>query len=127
MSSKLNSFSPVIASSCDPKDLRRSEGVVLRMRIAVIAEDTERKRQQFEVMTQVVNAHRGLMRTQTELHLGQPMLLKNLQNHSAKACRVVGIDDTADRDFAVAFEFATRNPKSWPVAFPPEDCIAVPV
>lgn len=98
------------ASSSDPKDRRRSERVVLRMRIAVIAEDIERKPQQFEVMTQVVNAHGGLMRTQTELHVGQPMLLKNPQNNAEQACRVVRVDDTADGDFAVAFEFATRNP-----------------
>lgn len=116
-----------MASSSDPKDRRRSERVVLRMRIAVIAEDIERKRQQFEVMTQVVNAHGGLMRTQTELHVGQPMLLKNPQNNAEQACRVVRVDDTADGDFAVAFEFATRNPKFWPVVFPPKGWIAAPV
>ena len=37
------------------------------------------------------------------------------------------VDDTADRDFAVAFEFATRDPKFWLVVFPPEDSIAGPV
>lgn len=78
-----------MASSSDPKDRRRSERVVLRMRIAVIAEDIGRKPQQFEVMTQVVNAHGGLMRTQTELHVGQPMLLNNLRttpNKPAGSC-----------------------------------------
>lgn len=115
-----------MASSSDPKDRRRSERVVLRMRIAVIAEDIEQT-PEFEVMTQVVNAHGGLMRTQTELHVGQPMLLKNPQNNAEQACRVVRVDDTADGDFAVAFEFATRNPKFWPVVFPPKGWIAAPV
>lgn len=116
-----------MASSSDPKDRRRSERVVLRMRIAVIAEDTERRRQPFEAMTQVVNAHGGRMRTETEPHVGQPMLLKNPHNDAEQACRVVRVDDTADGDFAVAFEFAARRPKFWPVVFPPEDSIAVPV
>jgi len=116
-----------MASSSNPKDRRRSEPVVLRMRITVIAEDTEHKRQQFEAMTQVVNAHGGLMRTPKELHVGQSMLLENPQNQAEQACRVVRVDDTADGDFAVAFEFATANPKFWPVVFPPEDWIAVPV
>lgn len=116
-----------MASSSDPKDRRRSERVVLRMRTRVIAEDTERRRQQFETMTQVVNAHRGLIRTETELHVGQPMVLKNPQNDAEQASRVVRVDDTADGDFAVAFEFATPHLKFWPVVFPREDWIAVPV
>ena len=55
------------------------------------------------------------------------MLLKNPQNEAEQACRVVRVDDTADGDFAMAFEFASCNPKFWPVVFPPEDWIAVPV
>ena len=55
------------------------------------------------------------------------MLLKNPQNEAEQACRVVRVDDTADGDFAVAFEFATRNPRFWPVVFAPEDRIGVPV
>ena len=116
-----------MASSSNPQDRRRSERVVLRMRITVIAEDTERQRQQFEAMTQVVNAHGGLMRTQTELHVGQSMLLENPQNKAEQACRVVRVDDTADGDFAVAFEFSTPHSRFWPVGFPPADWIAVPV
>ena len=116
-----------MASSSNPKDRRRSERVVLRMRVTVTAEDTERQRRRFEAMTQVVNAHGGLMRMQMELHVGQSMLLANPQNNAEQACRVVRVDDTADGDFAVAFEFATANPKFWPVVFPPQDWMAVPV
>ena len=116
-----------MASSSNPQDRRRSERVVLRMRITVIAEDTARTLRQFEAMTQVVNAHGGLMRIGMELHVGQPMLLANPQNNAEQPCRVVRVDDTADGDFAVAFEFATPNPKFWPVVFPPEDWIVVPV
>ena len=116
-----------MASSSNPQDRRRSERVVLRMRITVIAEDTERQRPQFEAMTQVVNAHGGPMRTQTELHVGQSMLLENPQNKAEQACRVVRVDDIADGDFAVAFEFSTAHPRFWPVVFPPADWIAVPV
>lgn len=80
-----------MASVSNPKDRRPSERVVLRMRITVIAEDTERKRQQFEAMTQVVNAHGGLMRTPTELYVGQSMLLENPQNTAEQACRPMAI------------------------------------
>jgi hypothetical protein len=110
-----------MASSSNPINRRRSERVILRMRITVIAEDTQRKRQQLEAMTRVVNAHGGLMKMQMELHVGQPMLLVNPQNKVEQGCRVVRVEDTAEGDFVVAFEFDTPNPKFWPVVFPPED------
>ena len=115
-----------MVSLSNPSNRRRSERVMLRMRLSVIAEDTARKRQQYEAMTQVVNAHGGLMKIQAELHVGQPMLLINLQNKVEQKCRVVRIDDTAEGDFAVAFEFDAPSPKFWPVVFPPEDWVAVP-
>ena len=111
----------IVATSSNPMNRRRSERVMLRMKILVSAENVERKRQQEEAMTQVVNAHGGLMRMRMELHVGQPILLVNPQNKVEQRCRVVRIDDIADGDFAVAFEFDKPNPKFWPVVFPPED------
>jgi PilZ domain len=110
-----------MAGTSNPANRRRSERVMLRMRVTVIADNTARKRQQLEGMTQVVNAHGGLMRMTAELQLGQPMLLVNPQNKVEQACRVVRVEDTAEGDFAVAFEFDKPNPKFWPVVFPPED------
>jgi PilZ domain-containing protein len=119
--SKIQLGKNLMASPPSPTDRRRSERVMLRMLITVIAEDTQRQRQQFEAMTQVVNAHGGLMKMQRELHVGQPMLLINPKNSVEQACRVVRVDDTADGDFAIAFEFDKPDPKFWPVVFPPED------
>ena len=116
-----------MASSSNPINRRRSERVMLGMRLSVIAEDIQRQRKQYEAMTQVVNAHGGLMKMQAELHVGQPMLLVNPQNQIEQKCRVVRVDDTAEGDFAVAFEFDAPNPKFWPVVFPPEDWVAIPV
>ena len=110
-----------MASSSNPINRRRSERVMLRMRVTVFAEDTQRKRQQLEALTHVVNAHGGLMKLQMDLHVGQPMLLVNPQNKVEQGCRVVRIEDTAEGDFAVAFEFDKPNPKFWPVVFPPQD------
>lgn len=105
----------------NPVNRRRSERVMLRIRILVSAEDIQRKRQQEEALTQVVNAHGGLIRMKMELHVGQPMLLLNPQNKVEQSCRVVRVDDTPDGDYSVAFEFDKPNPKFWPIVFPPED------
>jgi len=94
---------------------------MLQMRITVIAEDIEHKRHQEEALTQVVNAHGGLMKMKMELHVGQPMLLVNPQNKVEQSCRVVRVEDTAEDNFSVAFEFDRPNPKFWPVVFPPAD------
>jgi hypothetical protein len=110
-----------LASTPNPADRRRSERVMLQMRITVIAEDIERKTQQEEALTLVVNAHGGLMKIKMELHVGQPMRLVNPKNKVEQNCRVVRVEDTATEFFSVAFEFDQPNPKFWPVVFPPED------
>ena len=110
-----------MATPSNPVDRRRSERVMLRMRLLVIAEDTERKRQEIEGLTQVVNAHGGLMKFPLYLHVGQPLQLINPQNKVEQSSRVVRVEDTAAGDYSIAFEFDKPNPKFWPVVFPPED------
>lgn len=119
-------FDPM-GSSSNPVNRRRSERVMLRIRLTVVAEDAQRERRQYEALTQVVNAHGGLMKMQMELYVGQTMLVVNPQNKAEQSCRVVRVDDTAEGDFAIAFEFDAPNPKFWPVVFPPEDWVAVRV
>jgi hypothetical protein len=105
----------------NPSDRRRSERVVLQMKVTVIADDTERHSRREEAMTQVVNAHGGLLKMKMDVHVGQPMLLVNPKNQEEQKCLVVRVDDTASEYFSVAFEFDAPNPKFWPVVFPPTD------
>jgi hypothetical protein len=110
-----------LTSPSDPKNRRRSERVMLQMRVTVIAEDVERNPRQEEALTLVVNAHGGLLKMKMDVQLGQPMLLVNPQNRLEQSCRVVRVDDTSPDFFSVAFEFDAPNPKFWPVVFPPAD------
>ncbi len=110
-----------MTSPSDPKNRRRSERVMLQMRVTVIAEDVERKPRQEEALTLIVNAHGGLLKMKMDVQLGQPMLLVNPQNRLEQSCRVVRVDDTSPDFFSVAFEFNAPNPKFWPVVFPPAD------
>jgi len=110
-----------LTSPSDPKNRRRSERVMLQMRVTVIAEDIERKPRQEEALTLVVNAHGGLLKMKMDVQLGQPMLLVNPQNRLEQSCRVVRVDDSSPDFFSVAFEFDAPNPKFWPVVFPPAD------
>ena len=113
-----------MATPDNPINRRRSERVMLQMRITVTADDIEHKPRQEEALTLIVNAHGGLMKMQMEVHVGQPMRLLNPHNKVQQNCRVVRVDDTATEFFSVAFEFDQPNPKFWPVVFPPSDWAA---
>ena len=108
-------------SSSNPINRRRSERVMLQMKVTVIAEDTEHKPRQEEALTLIVNAHGGLLKMKMDVQLGQPMRLVNPQNKVEESCRVVRVEDTSLEYFSVAFEFDAPNPKFWPVVFPPSD------
>jgi len=107
-----------------PENRRRSERVVLRMSVLVVAEDEERKQVQEKAETQVVNAHGGLLRLQQHLHVGQPFFLQNPQNGAEMSCRVVRTEEDGMDFFKVAFEFDHPAPNFWPVSFPPADWVA---
>jgi hypothetical protein len=110
-----------VATPDNPMNRRRSERVMLQMKVIVIAEDVQRKSRQEEALTLVVNAHGGLLKMKMEVHVGQPMLLMNPQKRVEQNCRVVRVEDTSTEYFSVAFEFDKPNPKFWPVVFPPSD------
>jgi len=100
---------------------RRSERVVLRMAVVVLAENEERKQIEERAETQVVNAHGGLLRMKKHLHVGQSFLLNNPGNNMEMSCRVVRMEDDGLQFYKVAFEFDRPAPKFWPVTFPPAD------
>jgi len=108
----------------DPENRRRSERVVLRIPVVVVAEDEDRKQIQEGAETQVVNAHGGLLRMRQHLHVGQSFLLNNPQSGSEMSCRVVRIEEDGMDFYRLAFEFDRPAPHFWPVVFPPADWTA---
>jgi hypothetical protein len=110
-----------LTSPSNPVNRRRSERVMLQMKVKVTAEDIERKPRQEDALTLIVNAHGGLLKMKMEVHVGQPMLVVNPQNKIEQNCRVVRVDDTSPEFFSVAFEFDQPNPRFWPIVFPPSD------
>jgi PilZ domain len=105
----------------EQRDRRRSERVVLRMTVVVLAENEERKQIQEQAETQVVNAHGGLLRMREHLHVGQSFLLNNPGNSMDISCHVVRTEEEGMEFYKVAFEFDRPAPKFWPVTFPPAD------
>jgi hypothetical protein len=106
-----------------PANRRRSERVVLRMAVLVVAEDEERKQIQEKAETQVVNAHGGLLRMRQHLHVGQSFLLNNPQTGSDMSCRAVRVEEEGLDFYNVAFEFDRPAADFWPIIFPPADWV----
>ncbi len=94
---------------------------MLNMTVVVLAADVERRQIQEEAKTQVVNAHGGLLKMHSELHVGQGFVLKNPKTGMEESCRVVRADDAGPEHYNVAFEFTRPAPKFWPIVFPPAD------
>ena len=107
-----------------PENRRRSERVVLRIPVHVVAEDEDRKQIQEKAETQVVNAHGGLLQMSQHIHVGQSFLLNNPQSGAEMSCRVVRIEEDGMDLYRIAFEFDRPAPNFWPVVFPPADWVA---
>jgi len=108
----------------DVQNRRRSERVILRISVIVLAEDEERKQLQERAETQVVNAHGGLLLMRSHLHVGQSFLLNNPQNGVETSCRVVRVEEQGLEFYNIAFEFDRPAPHFWPIVFPPADWAA---
>jgi hypothetical protein len=100
---------------------RRSQRVLLRMRILVIAIGPDKQPLSEQTFTAVVNAHGGLIYLTMNVRVGQSLILRNPESSEEQSCRVVRIDEEHDGKRGVAVEFSTPNPTFWHVAFPPSD------
>ena len=111
----------------DGPNRRRSERVMLRMTVVVLAEDEDRRQVQEQGFTQVVNAHGGLLQLKTHLHVGQSFLLTNPKTGKEMSCSVVRIEESGMEFYNIAFEFDRPAPNFWPIVFPPADwCVPTP-
>jgi hypothetical protein len=100
---------------------RRSERVVLRIRIMVSKVPIDGQIVREEAFTRVVNAHGGLLATQMEVTAGENVVLTNPMTNISQQCYVLRCEPTNPGEYSVSFEFTEPCPNFWPVIFPPEN------
>jgi hypothetical protein len=105
----------------DPKNRRRSQRVALQVAVVLKATLLDGRSVQVQAFTSAVNAHGGLLESPVELAANQKFLLFNPHFGKDVGCRVVGAKGPSSALYEVAFEFDSRSPQFWPIAFPPED------
>ena len=103
----------------DERNRRRSERVVLRVRVVVTMQGGNCTNE--VAQTVVVNAHGGLLDIGREIAPGTRILLSNPRTQMTEGCRVVRVERVSEGHYSIAFEFERPAPTFWPVIFPPSD------
>ena len=104
-----------------PHNRRRSQRVLLRMPIQVIARTTNNQHASESAFTSSVNAHGALIYLSLHVEVGQKIIVKNAETEEEQFVSVVRTNPAPEGKFEVAIEFLRPAPKFWRIAFPPDD------
>jgi hypothetical protein len=102
---------------------RRSQRVLLRIPIAVIAPGPDKKMAREQTHTLVVNAHGALIGLDLPVRVGQVIILQNPETGEEQSCRVIRFSPSREGQAEVGIEFLKPAPNFWRVAFPPADWV----
>jgi len=102
---------------------RRSQRVLLRMPILVIARGPDKHHVSENTFTAVVNAHGALIYLSLKVEVGQKILIRNPESMEEQFVRVIHVTPVPDGRIEVGVEFLRAAPKFWRISFPPDDWI----
>jgi hypothetical protein len=102
-------------------DRRRSQRVMLAVKILVGGDRLDGKRFSEEAITSVVNVDGALIFLVEKVKLGQVLIVRNVKSNQELQAEVVDIGPENEGKSEVGIEFLEAAPRFWRVAFPPED------
>jgi hypothetical protein len=100
---------------------RRSQRVLLSVRLEVSGKRTNGVAFTENTSTLVVNAHGGLLLLKEAVMEGQILTLKHTRTTEETSATVMNVGPKTSGVTEVGIEFSKPNPKFWRVSFPPED------
>lgn len=100
---------------------RRSQRVMLSLKILVGGGRLDGKRFSEETVTSIVNAHGVLIFLAENVTLGQTLIVRNIKSNEQLQAEVVDIGAAYEGKTEIGIEFIEAAPRFWRVAFPPED------
>jgi len=104
-----------------PHNRRRSQRVLLRMPILVIARGSDQQHVSENAFTTNVSAHGALLLMSMRVALNQKILIRNTETLEEQFVRVVHVTPAAEGKSEVGVEFLKPAPKFWRISFPPDD------
>jgi hypothetical protein len=111
----------VTNSPANPNSKRRSQRVLMQVRIRVRGTDAQGRSVDEETETLAINAHGALVMLQARFTSGAKVQLQHKRTQEEQECHVVFLGPVRSGKAEIGLEFTSPNSTFWRVAFPPED------
>ena len=115
----MRSFPP--STSGDNNAQRRSQRVMVKVSVMVLAEGTDNKAVSEDTRTVTVNAHGAMILLGLKVSIGQLLTLRNSRTGEEVSCRVVYVSPHESEKRQVGVDFTKPCPRFWRISFPPSD------
>jgi len=115
----MGSFPP--SNSGDQNAQRRTQRVIVKVSVMVLAEGAEDRPVSEETRTVTVNAHGAMILLGLKVSIGQLLTLRNSSTREEIACRVVYVSPHESEKRQVGVDFMEPCPRFWRISFPPSD------
>ena len=100
---------------------RRSQRVLLRLPILIIARGADSQHVSENAFTTNVSAHGAMLLLTMRVALNQKILIRHIETLEEQFVRVVHVTPAAENKSEVGVEFLKPAPKFWRISFPPDD------
>jgi len=114
----MGSIPPAISDNNAP---RRSQRVIAKVSVMILAEGADNKPVSEETRTVTVNAHGAMILLGLKVSIGQLLTLRNSRTEEEVACRVVYVSPHESEKRQVGVDFMKPCPRFWRISFPPPD------
>src|SRR6267142_4891973 len=109
-------------SSRGDKDVeRRSQRVMLKVSVIVLAHGADNKLVSEVTRTVTVNAHGASVMLGLKVSIGQVLMLRNSGTREEVSCRVVYLSPHQSEKREMGVDFMKSCPGFWRISFPPPD------
>jgi hypothetical protein len=100
---------------------RRSQRVLLRLPLLVIARGSDKQHVSENAFTTNVSAHGAMLLLSMRVEGGQKILIRNPDTLEEQFVKVIHITPAAEGKSEIGVEFLKAAPKFWRISFPPDD------
>ena len=100
---------------------RRSQRVLLKVAVLVLAHGADKKQVSEKTRTVTVNAHGAMILLSMKVSIGQVILLRNSATGEEVSCQVAYVSPHESEKREVGVDFMKASPGFWRISFPPPD------
>lgn len=108
-------------SGGDNNAQRRSQRVMLKVSVVILAHGADNKVVSETTRTVTVNAHGASVMLGLKVSVGQILMVRNSTTGEEVSCRVVYLSPHQSEKREVGIDFMTPCPGFWHISFPPSD------